>query len=370
MAFADPNISRKHTRQVSVLSFVVLLVSLLPGFGLANTDVPGSQDSPLKLATSAQAVTDEDTATRMALFLSFDRVGALGVGPSNEQSVQRSWRKQRDMACAARMNPSSCHLYDSYRLHDLAVAAIFRAPKQAFREIARTDPKSVQIYEAIYQYAVIRDPGRRANVVGGLLAPAFVSLRNRLRDASDWDAVAVAEAGPRDAASSDQRFSQFLNAISVWNDNDIVVLPCAALVRRPGLLYTLHSQYGGAIDGHLIQTDCRDTLPPLPELATVEKTAFAAHSPCSGTIRFSLGREFDEMVTAIRIHQFKDFNRYPSSASLRFASEHKILWERATSEMARYYSRYFHVPPAQARTEATGVLVAVLNNAIDDSCGI
>jgi hypothetical protein len=189
----------------------------------------------------------------------------------------------------------------------------------------------------------------------------------------------------RAAASSDSRFSTVIDVASV--DNYVnrpvpLVFPCAALIRRPGVLDVLNAKFGGALDGRIPRTDCEATLPALPRLDRIIQAAERAQPPTNATIRFSTNRQYDMMIAAIRLHLPKywkhceqtsvatdvsdgeqDEHRYPDDSHFRMMNRAAI--HGAVSELADYYVRAFHIAPGIAADQAAGAINAVIAGAYD-----
>jgi uncharacterized protein len=306
----------------------------------------------------------------MATLFAASQRDAFNLGGSQQKILQRQWLKTRNEQCSnGEMHSCLVETYDE-RLNELAVAALFQVPDDALAELTRQNPKSAALYEAIYRYATIDDTFDRATVVAKLIGPAFKEFHDKpwaqpLSDAED----------AHDAASSDENFSAFLDVASV--SNYALTMPCSALVRRPGLIDALNAVYGGAIDGQLIRSDCEAMTSGLPAVARLTKAAVVAQPFCQGTIRFSLGRDFDKTLVAVRLHrtdlwisrkldvnsggQDEDNNDPTKDVDVpRFVARHPVLIREATDELAGYYSSRFGVPSALAEAQALSAAGAII----------
>jgi uncharacterized protein len=303
-----------------------------------------------------------DDDRRMAVLYAAARAGALGDGGSQVEHTQRAWLKSRNAACASG-DVSSClsKEYDA-RLTELAVAALFQTPGAALAELKRQNQAAFPLYEAIYRYATLDEPAR-SQTVAPLIAPIFDTIHNKpwatpLRDIADAES----------AAASDHAFTTVLDVVSV--SDYTVTLPCAAIVHRPGLIDALDSLYGGAIDGRLIQSDCDSTLPATPKLDHLLAEVVSAQSFCTGTIRFSLGRNYGMTLVKVRLHRLDILpevtlpNR-AKVANAQFRSEHTVQMQDATDELAHYYSTHFAVSEIVAHDDATTAINAVIGGAFD-----
>lgn len=311
----------------------------------------------------------------MAVLFAASRSDASDRGLSQQQTVQRQWLKTRDKQCSNDdMHACLVSAYDE-RLNQLAVAALFRAPDVALAELARQNSRSAPLYEAIYRYATIEDGADRATAVERLIAPSFEALHDK-PVASSLSGVKNAH----EAASSDKNFSAFLNVASV--DDYSLTIPCSALVRRPGLLGVLRSEYGGAIDGRLTQSDCKAMTSRLKTVDRLTEAAVAVQPSCPGTIRFSLAREFDYTLVAVRLHRTdlwkakaldispgaQDENNDGAEKEVdepHFITRHQASIRDASDELATYYSSHFGVPPVLAKEQAMSAVSALISGAFD-----
>jgi len=294
------------------------------------------------------------------------RIDVFGLGPSQEQDVQRAWLKTINKQCG-QQSAKAC-LNDAYddRLTALAVAALFRTPDQALQLLHRTAPKSAPIYEAIYRYATTSDTDERRRTVAGLIGPAFDDLKAQGANWPTFMALKNAVA----AASDDAAFGAFLDEASV-SDYELT-LPCSALLRRPALIAALGSQFGGAIDGDIMSSDCDVTTPRLASFDELTNAATAAQPFCEGTIRFSTGRDYAELLDAIRLHHvdhWKSGAEEPPAgqdrAEKRFERSRGMLEANAKEELARYYLQVFNVAPGLAETQAIGAIDAAIDAAFN-----
>lgn len=306
----------------------------------------------------------------MATLFTASQKDAFNQGRSQQQILQRQWLKMRNEQCTnGDMHSCLVETYDD-RLNELAVAALFQAPDDALAELTRQKPKSAALYEAIYRYATIDDTVDRATVVAKLIGPAFEEFHDK-----PWARPLSNVEDTHDAASSDENFSAFLDVASVSNYK--LTMPCSALVRRPGLSDALNAVYGGAIDGQLIRSDCEAMTSSLPAVARLTKAAAAAQPFCRATIRFSLGRNFDKTLVAVRLHRTDLWNSKKLDVNQggqdednddptkdvdvpRFVARHPVLIREATDELARYYSNRFGAPSALAEAQALGAVSAIV----------
>jgi hypothetical protein len=315
----------------------------------------------------------------MSVFLALDRVSAFGIGPSSEQTEQVKWLNQRvadwkmfrdedywkwgKYCSSEKLHKFLSYEYD-WRMHDLALAALFRKPTLALKELARFDHANAgdhhataPIYAAIYQYATIKSPQARTVAVSKIMAPYFNKIRKNRWSLESINGIL----NVREAASTDSRFSHLLDDLSVRYTMPLVI-PCAALIRRPGLSEALKPQFGGAIDGSLPTSDCATTLPPLPKLEELKSAVVALQPFCQGTIRFTLWKAYEADILSVRLHNVKLRPVDDVAAKVaNFRSTHSALVSAAEAEMTRYYTRYFGVNRALANQQAIEAVNLVIS---------
>ena len=118
-----------------------------------------------------------------------------------------------------------------------------------------------------------------------------------------------------DVIADDGSFAAFLDTVSV-SDYDLT-LQCAAMIYRLGLVDALGAKYGGAVDNHLIYSDCGSTLPATPKF----------------------------------LH-------------LIYKKHHAEIGQ-AVTELSQYYVHYFHVAPSTADEDAQSAVSSAIHAAFD-----
>lgn len=112
------------------------------------------------------------------------------------------------------------------------------------------------------------------------------------------------------------------------------------------------------------------------------KAVVAVQPLCRGTIRFSLGRNFDKTLVAVRLHRADlwkvrrlDLNPGDQGQSNddpaknvdvpRFVAGHSVLIRNAIDELAGYYSNRFDAPSALAKAQAHSAVSTIIFGAYD-----
>jgi hypothetical protein len=304
----------------------------------------------------------------MARLYVLARVSAFGRGPSNQAAVQRRWLRSRD-GCATSLSKKG---FDSKftadclngiyaeRNEGLAIAILFGNPDIALPEIRRLDTKAAGMLEAIYLYA--RSPrlsvADRERVIA-LLEP----YASKTGDGEvDWG-----EPRPADAVKSDSAMGDFIGIGSAFLDTgtrEAAAFPCAAFIRKPGLLEATGPHFGSNMDNFVIQSDCEETLPPLPKFSSLVRKRMDGMTDCGGgTIRFAYYRSFNNAALAARLATGTQLRNKPVNPFPRRRNVSSADTSAAVAELAAYYVRYRRANEAQARPLARQMILAMLEEA-------
>jgi len=301
----------------------------------------------------------------MARLYSLARVSAFGRGPSNQAAVQRPWLRSRN-GCATSLSKKG---FDSKftadclngiyaeRNEGLAIAILFSNPDGALPEIRRLDAKAAGMLEAIYLYA--RTPrlsvADRERVIA-LLEP----YASKTGDGEiDWGAPM-----PADAVKSDRAMADFIGIRSAFLETgtrEALAFPCAAFVRKPGLLEAIGPHFGSNMDNFVVQSDCEEMLPPLPKFSSLVSKRIDGMTDCGGgTIRFAYYRSFNTAVLAARLAAGSQLRNKPVKPFPRRRNVTSADTSAAVGELAAYYVRYGRASEAQARPLARQMIFAML----------
>ncbi|MGC1305172.1 MAG: lysozyme inhibitor LprI family protein [Caulobacteraceae bacterium] len=370
------------------LALVLLICSAAP-VEAASSQVPivrsgpsfsCAAPSPIEAAICADASLSARDRT-MAVLFAAARASVTGTGSSSQLAEQRKWLKERDETCGKAKSMTVC-LRDRYRyrLYDLAVSTLFTAHDAAIAEFRRQNPDAAQIYQAIYQYATIPSAADRTRIVGSTIATAFEALR--IHPEQDVPGIGQVAASPEPlfggiataqaAASSDKNFSNFLVVAHGWRFGRAeprLVIPCAALVRRPGLIETLGARFDP-------ETDCKVMAPATPDLDGLVAAAEQVQPDCDGTIRIDLAASYQRTLTAIRLNLSTEWDG-PNKPTFnaenidegerKFRAQHRREIVASADEMAKYYAASFGLSPQAARSQGRDVVDIVISGAFD-SC--
>lgn len=308
----------------------------------------------------------------MARLFAQARVSAWGSGPSMQLAAQRQWLAER-RTCAAPASLSQpggiagC-LRSSYRRRNYRLAvAVLLTDRLARQVLYETDPKAAPLIEAVANYALL-PAGADRSAVAKLLAPAFGHFQND--EASRWGRGILKDSGVTtlpEALSSDAKFAGTIQVLSAYAETEItpIVLPCAALLRKPALAEATGPVFGSTMDNFVARTDCDDAMPPLPRLAALTARIRDTWPQCEGTIRFAAFSGYALALTKLRLARP---TRGPVSGALpRLKGVPPGLASAALDEAAAYVQTYRKLPPAPARAQAQALLHGVLSSAHE--CG-
>ncbi len=340
--------------------FLFCILCLAGGFGKANAAEAGpsfncAHPSVLEAIICKDAGLSQQDRDLARLYAR-SRADLLNIGVSGQVERQKTWLANRNRDCAdTRYGPSDRCLGIAYRarLGELAVATLFRDPDDALAVLKREYPKLAPLYAALYQYATISDDAKRRQAVGVL-----VEESQGLYDEEDVKAMS-----PDEVVASDKGFSAYFVVADVAA-GDIMSMPCDALLRRPGLIEALGAYYGGMLDSMVPDSDCDAMLPPVPELETFADSAWQDVGECIGTIRFSVFRESQKMLTVVRLHRD---DIWKDSLNEDLPPARAAAGAAAIKALAGYYVRAYKLAPNVAAADAE-TAIGTLNGSIYNGC--
>ena len=297
----------------------------------------------------------------MARLYAAARVSAFGSGPSNVTAGQRQWLKDRGTCSSPDpriwTSIGAClGEFNKRRLSELAVAALFAMPDLALATLRRTDPGAAPLYEAIWLWASA-EPGREPRErIAPLIAPELAPGEGAGDHAWGHDLLREEGLDSIDKVlESDASFASFLQHVSPYLKSETygLPLPCAAIVRRPGLLGATAPLFGSSLDNGIMMADCDQTLPPTPKFDALVAGIWRSWPDCDGTIRFSYYKTFAYRVTAARLgiepapgdDPVDDPGRLPPGASRQAVAG-------AIYELAAIYRQYRGLSLVEARALA------------------
>lgn len=353
-----------------VVLCVAVLLGLLPGRAAAQSfDCAKARTVIDKAICADPAVAREDAD--MALLYAAAGTSAWGKGRSNQLAAQRDWIVGRD-TCGHldgkdATSVGEC-LLSAYqrRNRDLAVALLFTDRTLALPVLRRVDPEGAGLYEAITLYVERGQGWDRA--VTALVTPYWKRLQTEESASYGRDILAETVRGPQDVIRSDEDFGAFAYIVAAYfvevGGMAGAPFPCAALIRRPGLLSAITPRFGSALDNLALYSGCGETQPPQPRLDAFLDSLTLVDPDCEeGTIRFAM---------------YKSAALDPTSASLGFPLPQGQLKGRpqsirptvasaAIAELADQYWRYAGLTKAEADKRAKGWVARLLR--AKQTCG-
>ena len=324
---------------------------------------------------------------RMAELYAAAQRAAIGDGRLQLRNAQRKWVKEGRTGCesgawkARDKSIADCvrNHYTS-RLIELAVAALVESPDLSLATLRAHAPQLAPLYEALVRYVTIDDSSVRSKTV----VPLLTSMRAELPgEQAKWFA-SQKPPSPEEAALTDNAFGTYFVLLSLSGPaTTSLTVPCGALLRRPGLVASFGSRFGGAIDGSIPQSDCAQMTPNLPELHRLLDALWQTQAACRGTIAFSTGRDYAVLQDAVMLHELAvlDQEEQKLSAGARQSIEQDraraeaalhtgfdVQTKGAESALVKYYVDVLGVTPDSASRDAHSAVVR-LSAAIRDSCG-
>ena len=300
-------------------------------------------------------------------------VSAFGKGSSNEAAAQRQWLKDRETCDHPNQdNLNSCLSYAyGNRNKALAVAALYSDPDLATVTLRKLDPEFAPMAEAIVLYASepvgtdwqLSPLAQKRDSLLALLRPYQRNFEQDEmlsygRDILDGEGIKTAE----DAIKDENSFARFIQVASAYFREGPTPrsMPCGAIVRHPDLIDATDSAFGSTLDNFIIHPDCEETLPPLPQLATLIDRIIDGWPNCEGTIRFSAYRSFGAAVSKARLATGADLGT--SSRMPRVKGVSSALVDATIRELAGYYVANDRAPVAAASKLARQKVQAVMSS--------
>lgn len=297
-----------------MLRKVLLIMAILLGgqaaapLGAANPVVAGFDCAKAATRIERAICSDPELASEdrdLAQLYQAAQTSAWGKGPSNQPQVQREWIANRNGCSGPKVeNLKSCLMMSYHQRNgDLAVAVLLTSPDLAIPVLKRVKPQMADLYQAIARYTEL-GPGRDARI-DALLLPYW----NRLQS-GDWhygqSIVEDTIKSPADITRSDKHFGLFAYVVSAYLGDDEEVIshpfPCAALIRRSGLVAAVSPVFGSTFDNFALYDDCSSTLPPQPRLDALIQNLTLVDLDCEqGTIRFALYKDSALEIASARI---------------------------------------------------------------------
>jgi hypothetical protein len=163
---------------------------------------------------------------------------------------------------------------------------------------------------------------------------------------------------PEAVVSSDQGFANFLIVANGWySDQQFgprLDIPCAAFVRRPGLIVVLGSRFSPS-------SDCMAMLPPTPKLDRLVAAALRAQPPCGGSIIRDLGAVYNEGLIENRLNissrpvgagESYSISNNIDSRERQFRARYAGKIRGSIEELRNYYSVEFNLVPSISQAKA------------------
>lgn len=354
---------------------IVLLLALAAATPAAAQTGPSfdctKASTEIERAICGDPALAEADRTLAALFASL-RTSAFGSGPSNISAGQRAWLNQRDTCLPlerrayASLNECLLAYYDDRNL-ELAESAMFAAPELARATVRRLDPDAAPLLEALVFY--VDNPGERGPVIALLAAP-FEALQTD--DRQSYGHSILADGGIADlddALEWDGNFARTLKMLAVYAQVERfpMTIPCAALVRNPGLIEAVEPAFGSTLDNFIPVSDCNTALPPLPKLEALDEAIWAHWPECEGTIRYLFYRSYGTAVDRARLGVSGEGGNTAKYLDLRVAGVTPRLIADAVAELGRHYRQWRGMDAPDADRSARSAVGAMLDLA--HACG-
>lgn len=284
-----------------LLALVFLALLAAPAAAQPSFDCTRAAGAVEKAICADPALSADDAL--MARLYAAARVSPLG-GANSVPAEQRQWLKER-ASCAAPdtrvwATVGECLAgRNRERLRDLSVAALFTAPDDAMATLRKVEPGAAPIYEAIWLWASADQGSEPRERIALLIAPFLEDPKDP--DAYRWGLEMLRDEGlgaTDKVLQSDASFASFLQHLAPYMDSGTygLPLPCAALLKRPGLLAASEPLFGSSLDNGIMRPDCGVVLAPMPRFEALTQSLSRNWPDCDGTIRFTFYRSYANAV--------------------------------------------------------------------------
>jgi hypothetical protein len=272
------------------------------------------------------------------------------------QKEQRDWVKARNTCGDTRTSPmgdvrTCIENHYKWNLGSLAPEALFADHDLAISALNHVLPETAPLYEAVYVYASVSDPGERRAKLELVLTQTLQALKEKPSGLTFNKLNSVT-----DIASNNEAFTRFIGLASALVDHGSLpmTLPCQAIIKRPELAEATGSKFGGAIDASVIRDNYNQVLPATSRYAELARQVIAEQGYCPGTIRLSLASDQMQLQLAIRIHNLGAIRvpTLPNKNAVNFKAAHAAAIRATAEELASYYISTFDLSPAQAEEDA------------------
>jgi hypothetical protein len=348
-----------------LLAFALFALLAAPAAARPSFDCAKASGAIEKVICADPALSADDAL--MARLYASAKVSPFGQANS-VPAEQVQWLKDR--AHCAKPDPQAwpsvgacLASYNRDRLRDLAVAALFAEPDDALAALRKVEPGAAPIYEAIWLWASAVPGAEPRERIAPLIAPYLEDPKDPEAFHLGLDMLREDGLGTADKVlESDATFASFLQHLGPYIDSDTFGLPfpCAALLRRPGLLDASAPAFASSLDNGLMRPDCSATLAPMPRLDALIDSLRKHWPECEGTIRFVYYRSFEYDVDLARIGG-EPGESTPRAEPAPGASVDLVAG--ATYDLSLAYRRDRRLDPSAARKLAEKSIAAILSDA-------
>jgi uncharacterized protein len=349
-----------------------MLVALLPlAAQTQNTpsfDCAVARHPVERIICADAALSDADV--RMAKLYAAAQTSAYGKGKPNQLATQREWISGRN-GCSGDGVIECVRAYYHERNADLAVANLLDQPALAIASLRQDVPKLAPLYEALQLYMTKPEAAdwssatkTRARIIA-LLRPHFADMASDPDKSFGNSVLEGVAASAEESVKDDQAFAATLSILSIYIDNNDSraggIFPCAALVKRPGMISAVQPYFGSTLDNFLMADDCEQTLPAQPRLVALQRAlnGYWDDDCGGGTMRFAVYRSYAVLVTSAQIgNPVSDEKTKP----LQRKGLKPQLVTAALAELVDQYQRYRGLSKSEAEQRARSWLGAMIED--------
>lgn len=268
------------------------------------------------------------------------KTSAFGMGASNITASQIDWLKGRK-TCEKTKEAADClnRAYDN-RIYDLALYTLFTNPEKSFAIIDKELPQAAPFYHAVYEYVTLPKSPARDQRIADYFRPAY----EKMASSNDYVKSVADDMGvksPEDGLKSDKNFG-VLYALSAYGLEQPISMPCAAMLKKPGISSAAEAYFGSSIDGFLPSSDCSVVLPQLPKFVAIETYAYKIAPDCGGTIMHGIVHSNMRENSMIRIGELGEIlgGENQGYNDEDFSKKNPKVFNEALEELVTYYAKY------------------------------
>ena len=365
----------------ATLAFIAITLFSAP-VSAGGIDCTKATDAIDKIICSSDELKAQDKTMNELYALA--KVNMFGQGPSGEIAGQRKWLadlkkidKEPPAANQSNLDKDTENLVEQYRnkIAWFAFDVMPSAPEKALQALHDQKINTAPVFEALTIFASEPDgsdwsnsklDSKRKHILD-LAAPTIQLVLKVDNDPIIKDLMGDDDLStPESILKSSRAFGFFLRA-ATYDSDDPRTLPCGYVITHPGLLAATEPNFGSAMDGKIITSNCSEMAPPHPKFDALVTEINDPWPDCEGTIRFAIWGDFSVAQDEALAPSEKLIQEYTSAKAKHLPYENHVLKDvsksdigSATRELANYYVKYLKATPQKAAIFAKAKIANIL----------